>query len=332
MGKRKTLKISLLKQPSFHDIGPLLPREEKEELNTLNGEIHRKRGAISKKNTSLFFTQLYQAIYGGKIRRDVHGDFNMVFENRYSRTFAPDITSGNGNGKTFTEVKANSLHSSSPYCSVKQIENYCCSLLKNLGKGDSSPQVDYAFFRYGTDNTRHLEKLSVQKFVEQLSSEKKTLTIVPINLLFFLFAFSKFINADQTSSIYHRDSQVYARPSGFTLGLLHREENAIQKMIQDYLNKWNANDPLRTSRYSGGPENLSDFSLQDLTFERNESSPFNVSYCGKMFPMESFSIAKYSLPKKPQKLWLSHFSKNHGRILENLGLEDIFADDIPFEK
>ncbi len=294
------------------------------QVKRISQETGEKRKHISKLNTSRFFVELYHSLYGGVINKDGrNGNIDTILSNGNLRRFSPDIVSSLDGNTAFTEIKSNSIKRSSPFCSKNQIENYCYLLLRELEEGDLKPSVNYAFFRYGNSYTKHLHKLGNSSLVDELARGDKYLTIMPLNLLFFLLAFSNLEEKDQTTSTSNINYQKYLMPRGKILRTLHESENAIQELIGEYLDQptW---DPKR--RYIG---NIEDFFLDKLRADRSMSPKINFKYHSE-HKMDPFSITKYSLPGKSQAKWLSHFSRNHRIILDNLGLEDIFEDDIPF--
>ncbi len=306
--------------------GPLIfkPRLNKQ-VKRVDEETGRKRKDIAKKNTSKFFVQLYYLLYGGKVNKDGRkGNIDTILNKGLSRRLSPDIFNYSKNGINFLEIKTNSIKASSPFCSPRQIENYCFSLLNEFLEKGGTPSVDYAFFRYGNSNTKHLDELPDNLFAEKLSKEDKYLTIIPLNLLFFLLAFSNLEEKNQVSSTSNIDSQKYFKPRGKVLRTFHESENAVQELIEDY-NGQPSWDP--KSKFVG---DLNDFFLDRLKVERGKSPDILVRHYGKEILMNPLTITRYFLPEDAQKEWLTHFGRDHKRILGNLGLEDIFEDDIPY--
>ena len=276
-----------------------------------------KRSVISRRNTSKFFTQLYQCIYGGKVNNGKSEDTKIILERGFRR-FCPDILTSSEDELTFTEIKSFSVRRSSPVCSLNQLENYCYSLLNEFEK-ETIPRVTYAFFKYGDSwKTDKLHALTNPSLVRLLCQQKKDLMILPLNLIFLLLAFSRFEKMDQTTSDSPLTSQTYFRPRGRALTGLQKDNDAIKHLAEEY-----REIPVHKKHFLG---DLNDLHLDTLECERTISQRVKINYSGGDYVVEPFPTTRYFQSRENYQKWLAHFSKNHGRMMESLGLRDIFEE------
>ncbi|MAH03795.1 hypothetical protein CMI39_03350 [Candidatus Pacearchaeota archaeon] len=314
------------KKRSVLEMKPFFIKPKK--VQDYSDNIHNSN--VPKKNTSLFFSTIYEKLYKGRI------NFKREYINLNgggSRHLNPDITKQTSRGRIFTEIKTISVRNGAPHCPLWQIENYSLFLLKQFEKGIKLPYVNYSVFQYGDGKEGKLYELNKEGLIKRLSENRKYLTIIPFNLLLLLFSFSTIWNKDQTSSDSTRNSQKYLMPPGGIITILHKNKDAINKFITSF----NCGEDIQGDRrkYSCIPKgDIKDFFLDKLFVERKESNPIKVNYSGKTNIIKPFSITKYKFKEKDYHSWLEHFSKNHKLILGDLGLEDLFEktkiDDVPF--
>ena len=286
------------------------------QVDAQSKEDAEKRSIISRRNTSRFFTQIYQYIYGGKINFGKKGNLDIFLENG-RKNFSPDIVESSGNGIVYTEVKSHSVRMNSPHCSITQLENYCYFFLNKLNS-KRVPRVDYSIFRYGDWNTHGLQKLNSSQFVDKLSEVNKKLLILPLNLVFFLLTFSRHERRDQTNSESPLDFQDYFMPRGKILTRLQDGNCAISDLISSYGNL----SELEKRFFRG----LEDLALQDLQVDKTLSPRIQIEHRGKIYCVKPFPITKYFHNTKKYQKWLAHFSKNHERIMEDFGLRNLFEE------
>ena len=294
-----------------------------------DAESANNSDVIYKKNTSRIFTQIYQAIHGGEV--PLNGENGFKMSGAGSRRFSPDIIGLDHFGRHFTEVKAISRRIYDPSCRVNQLEAYCFSLLESISEGDELPSVDYAFFRYGHRNHLGWRNLNNSQLSRRISENVNNLTIVPLNLLFFLSLFLPPQDRYQTSSTSGVDPQKFFRIKGSMLRRVHDEEDTLPDFLREYSNL--GRDYLGKRAYFGTEEEIADaFSLDKLKVEKTMSPPLRMHYYGSEYPLTQFAIARCFLPEEDYKNWLNHFYEGHEVIFEKLMLKDLFAQKQEIEK
>lgn len=268
-----------------------------------------RRSVNARRNISIFYTYLYQSLFGGNICAPFKTDSERM-ANGDDRIFHPDIIK-RGKNKICTEVKSNSTHSSKPFCSISQLENYCYHLLMDLNKPHTNSMIEYAFFRYSYPKREHkvkLDSLNNQNIAMQLAGRKTSLLIVPLNLLLLMF-----LNSDSSQPYRtHTSEQNYFKIPGKMLVNLAQDKNFIKELMH------------RT--YDDSLEER--LLLKQLNCEIY--TPKAELYCGK-HQMNDFTITRYF--NKNPKDWSNHFKKNHQFILTKLlGVKDIYQEckDVPF--
>lgn len=98
-------------------------------------------------NTSIFYSYLYQSLFGGNVCKPHKGDIEEIFFCT-ERNFHPDMIKTEKNQKTYTEIKTTTQRNFRPPCSYRQIENYAYHVLKELKQYKRVTSLDYAFFTY----------------------------------------------------------------------------------------------------------------------------------------------------------------------------------------
>ncbi|GBE19847.1 MAG TPA: hypothetical protein ENG87_02560 [Candidatus Pacearchaeota archaeon] len=271
-------------------------------------------------DVSKFFSFFHTSVYRGEVMFGNYDSENLTL----NRDFRPDIVKKTPYGLEYTEIKANSTNGSMPHCGINQIENYCYLLLNRLDRGDEFPSVDYSFFRYGYNYTRYLHKLRRNKFIEKLSDLVRFGTILPINLMFFICSLSRIKTKNHEKSESGMDFVDYFMPRGSMITLLNQNKHAVSELIK------RASEDNSNIKY-GFKDNLSidDRLIEDLSLKKLRCGKINYEgvsvVCGKKtHTINPFPVTRWSFSKDDYKRWLNHFSKNHKRILDNLGLEDLF--------
>ena len=298
-------------------------------LKRVNGKDYEEASKDmikGRKNISRFFESIYTLMYGGKIMKEGKEDTKFILEG-IQRSFSPDIVLEDEKKIETTEIKAYSIRTSAPHCSFKQISNYFFSLLEGFDNNGKIPNFNYAFFRYGNNkHTGGLDRLGNKDLVKRLSEEDKSLLIIPPNLLSFLFSFSRIEEKDRTSTHPQRDSYLYLRPRASALKKLYHNGKGIDNLIEDFEER--REGVIDFSTYG----ELEDFCVDKLLVEHSKSPEIRAKYYGKTRIIEPFNITKYSLSEQDHLEWLDHFSKNHERILGDLGLRDIISEKEEEEK
>jgi hypothetical protein len=276
-------------------------------------ESARESSVIGKHNISNYFTQLYGFLYEGKVRDGKRQEIDIVL-NDGVRNFHPDLICFNKNGKTFVEIKAASVKNGEFYCPVRQLENYCYSLIKGVKDKKGIVGVDYAFFKYGDSHRlKHLTTKGNAHLVDVLTEHNKYVTVLPLNLVLFLVPLARYQEMDQTTSSFHWDSQNYIKIPGGLIRKMHNDKKFLEELKEQF-------------KSSGvlGRDNVGDFFLDDLKFERKRCEGLPVEYYNIKF-MDPFFISKYYFPNGKYQKWLGYFYQNHERILTGLGLDDLFV-------
>lgn len=281
-------------------------------------DVQSQIGAMNRRttandNTSHFYVNVYTALEGGVPADHQRNGRFMIGNNRH--IFCPDVQDIRPTGEGYTEVKAVSTRTSHPHCSANQLENNSYKFLERINAGDRVPWMDYAFFRYGKDSTRHLYRLTSREHIDTLSDITRDLLIAPLNLTFFLLMNSPSETRNQTSTQSRMDERVYWNvPSSM---LNHFHDKSPEQAIDDILEK-------------GTLEGLT---REDLFLDQLEKHEYDSPklYTSWNKGIKSFPVTKYRLPYRAYQKWLQHFNENHEHILESVGARNLYAEEAAFQ-
>ncbi|MCU0642331.1 MAG: hypothetical protein MUF61_02000 [archaeon] len=276
-----------------------------------------KKGIVAKKNISQFYSGVYAALFGGKVGRVYKGDVEKLASGR-AINFHPDIINDLTSGRIYTEVKCTSAKALQYLCSVDQAANYCFKLLQRIEKGDESPGVNYAFFRYGKHDEYGWKKMHNEELERRLC-DVNSLVIAPLNMALFLFLTCPRIIKYQESSDSNVNQQEYFKLRGGLFSSLARSKKTLQEVLDS------------NAHCFGVLNNLTpdDFFVGDLQMRRFNSSPVVVN---NKLEIEPFKVSQYYLPNGKAREWLEHFMENHGEILRALDVRDLFAEELEHRK
>lgn len=296
--------VTKFRNGRIHIFAPLKPQQPKERDHS-NATT---RIQIAGENSSLFAGFGYQAIFGGRA---------VLPEEKYpdeangagtdSEHFRPDHVLDTPDGPIFTELKMISTSAAQPWCYNGQFFHYYHAMLDASDSGERAPQVQYAFCRYGPRKSLKLGRLTEGDLVRVLSKQIRGLTILPSNLLAFLFLHTPFQEVDQSSA---RTGNIrgYWRPLGKDITALHRahsisELNAITK---------------KKGYYSMGCLTERDLNLDDLVIERFESPPkLYATATGRLYTVAPFTVTRY-VNQDPAR-WARKAKRHFKKISDALG-------------
>lgn len=272
---------------------------------------------ISKKNTSRFFSFIYSALFGGKVKRDSIKDIKEL-KNGIKIATTPDILLVESDKIKATEVKASSTRSARYEHTFNQMQNYCCDLLLNFDKGKKPLYIHQALFQYGGRNLGNLHKLNKSQLVQALSHSSKSLTIIPFNLGLFLFHISSQTTKNQSSNNSSCDELNYKTIGTGLVNRLHKKSELIN-LLRENLEEVVINPyPVR--------DLVKDFFLNNLKYEKTKSPQIIVHYQGISHVIEPFPIIEYKLSKRDYVSWIEHFSNDHKKIIKNLELRNLYQE------
>lgn len=283
--------------------------------------IMRQRLDTSKKNTSKFYLNLFQALYGGKISKQ--NDAPLFPDEQIQVCsipgFRPDLVISGELRETYVEIKSSSLKQKS-WFAHKQFLSYSRALLENKGS-----EMLTAIFRYGKRenvklyicNNKDGHKCNNRCLVDKLSNSTRNLLVIPHNLLTFLLMLCHSKDMSHVSS-QGRNFENYKRPHGTWLTFFHdywrNPDEAINKTLEYAESK--DSDLMGFSR--------EDFYLDDLEATQHDAPRI---YCrnhrignniGEKW--KPFIITEYKTPYNTE--WTSHFRDNLDSFLENLCMKD----------
>jgi hypothetical protein len=199
------------------------------------------------------------------------------------------------------------------------MRNYTEKLLDSAG----TPQVRYAFFRYGHSHKPIKgDLLDKWELWQKLSNETTDLLVVPMPLVYYMLMASKRHGLDQRSSTSNIDHQAYWLVPGGLITALHGVENGG---LVDTVHNYNS---LHWSQMDVVDQMLD---LGKMRVRKTHSNGQRIVYCGP-HRVHTFNITEYWMPQRDYGSWLDKFRDKHATVFkEGLFLPEIpSGDDIPF--
>ncbi|MEK6886135.1 MAG: hypothetical protein AABX17_04170 [Nanoarchaeota archaeon] len=273
----------------------------------------QKRRIIRSMNTSIFYSNLYQSLFGGDVCRPHKGNAEEIFF-CVERNFHPDMIKIEKEQKTYTEIKTTTKRNFRPPCPYRQVENYAFNVLRELEKYKRITSLDYAFFTY-IPGERSMDVLTNPKLEKHLAENTAGLLILPANLLFLVLSGANKKVMDQTSNK-GPDVALYFRPSGAVMSSLQQGNGAVEKLAS----------------HSSIEEFVPSLMLEGLAYEKRKSPISLYSHDNKVVP---FPITRYF--NTDEHAWAASFKKNHSALLTKmLRVRDLHnearqeRDNLPF--
>ena len=273
-----------------------------------------KRARISGDNIATFFTHLYAAIYGGKVRKDPWG---KGFGGHTEYSFSPDIERQKKRRTIYTEVKTTSKRSSQIHSPLKQEANNLCELVMRAERKENPLSIiEYGLFKYGNWYFRRLMDLNNSELVQALAKVKeKRLVIVPFNYFLFLASIARHETRDQRSSDFSADKQEYHITRGDVLTSLLNNKTPLTNLNKGY------RDPA-----------LEHLLLEDVEVERGMTSQVEGSYQSSPtiepfhFTVEPFPFTRYFVPERKYGKLVRNLVKYRAEIAAALGIRDVYQE------
>lgn len=324
--------MQIKRRESFHLDVPLLAHRRKVESD----EQARDKQTVTKKNTSLFHSHLYNFFFQGEVVLDQRPVEMIRLPSGEFLKFMPDIIRREDLlGEQAIETKSVSHRLAQPTCKLDQVEGYAYRILHRMESGDASPNINYLFVRYGVRENLHLQKNGVDVAVRKLAATTRDMVVVPFNLALFLFMNSRVATLNQTSSVGGSPESKYYFVGGQVVNLLHEFAQQPGDFIRAYQAKlpeiWDASR--RASKRMGVTyetfksqfERTACFARKYLAISDLSATQRPSDNQGDLFINEHyvspFPITTYQLRNHPA--WLKTFKKHSGKILkERLNLRD----------
>lgn len=303
-----------------------------------------QRKVIAAKNAAIYYTALYQAIYGGVIHHCSNGANQYETEldpfEVQSDGFHPDIVGKCGTDYLFTEVKTSHVDGNRFWSAIPQFRNYSQEVLHRKTPR-KNPFFQYALFRYGRRHESGLylgsAKLGHEQdhrsLVEKLSHETNELILLPMNLMMAIFStgvsagFYQRKSRDHSTSNTTRSSEDYFVLYG---GIMSKLIKMARKKtdLNDFLDK--LRDPDITQ--SRNPEV---FCLDGIRIHRRKS-PRNLfcrssidlgEFCVEA-PIEQFDIVEFFMDESLKRKFLKNFKEHHKDMFDWMRIQAL--DEVPF--
>ncbi len=276
-------------------------------------DYYNSRLTLAMGNIASFYSAVFNSLFPGSIMRRFKTE-KEALPNGEEINFHPDHIKYEGRRKIFTEIKSVSIRNSKPWCSDRQLENYCFDLLRDAEQPLFEPQLDYAFFRYGRGKKRLVKpnKAGNQELARVLAGRTADLLVVPSNFLFLMMLASNNVAMNQTTNK-GPDEANYWKIYGHLISQLHKGTATPIDLAGSVKSEFDLRKEL---------------CLDGLECTRTES-PDNLYYA--IFRVKPFAITRYQ--NRDSAAWLEHFRTNHHRILTDiLGIRDIYHDSkgVPF--
>lgn len=310
---------------------PLLAQDE------LGQRIAGARMDVARRNSAMFFTHLYQGLFGGRLDKEFSYPVKVVTGD--IRQLRPDAVHRTRHAEEFfTEVKSytNSWQSGT-YVRVEQFENYAHEVLDNLEAAldDGSSDLGkigfgYGYFRFKTP-TKYKKTKRKGKNGEPVykktrlngglgsKSPVKTLDFLTENINDFLFIPSNLamlisLVSEKRDQDYRGFGGSWRVMSGDISALLKGEEGGIERLLAGY-------------DFDDSEGDVSDILRLDLLKAERLDLPA-VKFGGKR--VSDFKAVSYGFKDEGAATeWANYFFENHKFLLvDYLGVRDLYEESL----